>query len=389
MRNQSVRTTPSFDVAVIGAGIMGASAAFHLSRAGVRVIVLERGQSGCEASAANAGTLSVQNKPLASVPAILEAMQMWESLHDLLGMDVGFRRKGGVRVCREGEDLERLLADQRAQSEAGVPSEVLRGGAITLEFPNLGRDVVALSWCPLDGMADPFLATEAFLRAARKAGAVIREGTPVAGVTGGDGRPFLLSTPTGTVEALKVVAAAGAWNADIAGWLGLELPIRTLVQQVLITTPLPPVLPHVVTHVEGRLTLKQQGDTGRVLIGGGWPGEGRPAEGRSRVRLESLTGNLRLACSVVPFLESASLLRAWTGYEGRTSDRLMLAGPLGPEGFHLLGCQSGGFTMSPLAGEIITDHILARTPRLIADVFNPGRFKEGTTCAHPVRESWG
>jgi len=379
----------AFDVAVIGAGIMGASAAFQLSRAGVSVIVLERGQSGCEASSANAGTLSVQNKPLASVPAVLEAMQMWESLHDLLGMDVGFRRKGGVRVCRKGEDLERLLSDQLAQSEAGVPSEILRDEAVALEFPNLGPDVVALSWCPLDGMADPFLATEAFLHAARRAGATIREGTPVTGVTGGDGRPFLLSTPKGTVEALKVVAAAGAWNADIAGLVGLKLPIRTLVQQVLITTPLPPVVPNVVTHVEGRLTLKQQGDTGRVLIGGGWPGEGRRGEGGSRVRLESLAGNLQLACSVVPLLEGASLLRAWTGYEGRTSDRLMLAGPLGPEGFHLLGCQSGGFTISPLAGEIITDHILARTPRPTAEVFNPGRFKEGMRPAPPVRESWG
>jgi len=368
-----------WDVAVIGGGIMGASAALNLAREGLKVVVLERGVPGLEASAANAGTLSLQNKPLASIPAILEALAMWASLGEELGVDVGYRRKGGIRICGETEDLEKLRSDHEAQRRAGAPSVFVDRAELAGDFPYLGPWVVAGTWCELDGMADPFVSTEAFLRAARLAGAELRSRTPVTGMTGGEGRPFAIRTPHGVVEADRVVAAAGAWNREVAGWVGVDLPIRTLVQQVLITTPLPRRVPHVVTHVGGRLTMKQQVDTGRVLVGGGWPGDGSLEEDESRVRRESLFGNLELACAVVPALKTTSLLRAWTGFEGRTSDRLLLAGPAGPEGFFILGCQSGGFTMSPLAGEIITDHILARTSRIPVDAFLPGRT---ATWAH-------
>jgi sarcosine oxidase subunit beta len=116
--------------------------------------------------------------------------------------------------------------------------------------------------------------------------------------------------------------------------------------------------------VRGNLTLKQQRRSGKILIGGAWPGEGGLDTGRKHVRRESLLGNLRWAAEALPAIRQRQLLRSWVGFEGRTPDRMLICGPIGPPGFHVLGCSAGGFTLSPLAGRIAAEYILDGKPHL-------------------------
>ncbi len=380
------------DVCVIGGGVMGASAAYYLAAAGLEVTLLERGSPGREASGANAGTLAVQNKPLGAVPAVMECLRMWGELSEKLGSDVEYERRGGFRVAHSGEDLALLERQSSDQKTAGAPTEMFYSDRLRGEAPYLSPKIPGASYSPMDGMANPFLTLRAFLKAAERRGARVRSDCEVTGIESkGDGG-FRIRTPTGALSTPRIVSAAGVWNSHIARMVGVKLPIRPLVQQAMITTSFRTLFPHIVTHVRGQITLKQQRSSGKIQIGGGWPGDGDEERGVSSLRRESVEGNLRIACATIPELIRTRLLRAWTGFEGRTPDKLLLAGPVGPEGFFVLGCASGGFTMSPLGGEIITDHVLSRDSRISVDRFLPTRFSEAASSPdfrseQPVVES--
>ena len=156
--------------------------------------------------------------------------------------------------------------------------------------------------------------------------------------------------------------------------LGIDLPISTEVLQALVTDSAPPLFPHIVTHVRGNLTLKQRRVSGKILIGGAWRGEGDRESGRKVVLQESVDGNLRAAIETVPDIARSHVLRSWVGFEGRTPDRLLVCGPLGPPGSYILGCAAGGFTLAPLAGQIAADFLVNGNPRVAWDGISVQRF---------------
>jgi sarcosine oxidase, subunit beta len=347
------------DVCVVGAGVMGASAAWHLAQRGVDVLVIDKSAAGSEASGATAGTLAIQNKRPAAIPFVLQALDMWRGLSEQLGIDVEYEVRGGLRVAHTTDDSEKLEAAVGQQRALGVDVEMLYPPQLRTFAPYLGQGVQAASYCARDGMANPFATVRAFLRAATCAGARVETGCAVITAACHTGRGFTLDTSKGVVRCRILLAAAGAWTKDLAAMLGVDVPIHTELLQALITDGAPLLFPHVITHVRGNLTVKQQRRSGKILIGGAWPGEGSLESGRKDVRRESLVGNLRLAVETIPAIRETRLLRSWVGFEGRTPDRMLICGPIGPAGFHVLGCSAGGFTLSPLAGRIAAEHILS------------------------------
>lgn len=368
------------EVVVVGAGILGAAAAFELASAGKDVLIIERGSAGLEASGANAGTLAVQNKALASIPAVLRAVSLWADLSDRLGQPIEYERRGGLRVAHSSEDeakLEQAVADQRL---AGASIEILRGAELRALAPYLHTDVRAASFCALDGMANPLAAFRAYLCAGRRLGVRLITETPVLGVEVRGDHEFVLNTRHGAVRTRHVISAAGAWTRDFVRHFGVDLPLSVEVLQASITDSHTSLFPHIVTHVRGNLTLKQQ-RSGRILVGGAWHGEGDPASGLKGLVLESLSGNYKWAVQTVPGIREARVLRAWPGFEGRTPDKLLLAGPLtSPKGVYVLGCGGGGFTFSPLAGRLAADFITRGHIEDHARPFSPARFQETKTA---------
>lgn len=375
------------EVVVVGAGILGVAAAFELASAGKDVLIIEARLAGLEASGANAGTLAVQNKPLAAIPAVLRAVSLWNDLSERLGGPIEYERRGGFRVAHSSEDerkLENAVAEQRL---SGAPLEILRGAELRAAAPYLHGDVRAASFCALDGMANPLATFRAYLCAGRRLGVRLVTETPVLGVEVRGEHEFVLSTRLGAVKARHVVSAAGAWTREFVGHFGVDLPIGVEVLQASITDSHTEVFPHIVTHVRGNLTLKQQ-RSGRILVGGAWRGEGDLARGRKDLVLESLSGNYKWATATVPGIKEARVLRAWSGFEGRTPDKLLLAGPLpSPKGVYVLGCGGGGFTFSPLAGRLAADFITRGEVEGLAQPFRATRFQETTPLPADQRKA--
>ncbi len=387
------------EVCVVGAGIMGLSASWELSQRGIRVLCIDRSRPGGEASGSNAGTLAIQNKRLGAVPLALEGVRRWKGLSEELERDLEYEQRGGFRVAHSSEDVLKLEEAVDAQRALGVQVETVYPPSLFELAPYLSREVQAASYCADDGMANPFLAIRAYLAACRRRGVAFELDR---GVESLDVRPdgsFTVRAAGLDVVCETVIAAAGAWITHLCRPLGIELPLFTKIQQVMITAPAPPLFPEIVTHIGGRLTLKQQSGVGKVLVGGGWPGDGgRNGDGSGdndgsadddgswdgdgsgdrvhhRLRRESVTGNLALALRTVPALAHTHLLRGWTGVEGRSPDRLPLVGSVGdPAGLHLLGCAAGGFTLAPVCGMLAAQHVVGEESPLSSEEISARRF---------------
>ncbi|MFO1313670.1 MAG: FAD-dependent oxidoreductase [Burkholderiales bacterium] len=355
-----------YDLAVIGAGIMGATAALHAKEGGMRVVVVERDVAGAGASGVNAGTLSLQIKRVGLMPYALRGHQWWRRA----GEAVAFRQTGGYTLAfneREAEMLHDRMTQKRA---AGAPVEFVDPARVREREPALCERIVAASYCAEDGHADS-TRTGAYLRALLRAADVeLREHAPVTGLDARDGG-FAVTTPASTFGARRILIAAGAWTAPLARMLGAELPIRVRTNTVTVTEPGPVHLRAGIGHATGLLTLKQKAD-GSCLIGGGWQGTGSPESGRGRVVADTMLQNVRLARFAVPAIAHARILRSWTGYEAFVADYWPLAGALpGVPDAYVLACVRGGYTIGPCIGPLVADLILGREPDL--PLFDPGR----------------
>jgi glycine/D-amino acid oxidase-like deaminating enzyme len=361
-------------VCVIGAGAMGCSATFHLAELGIDTVLVDRGSPGGEASGATAGTLTLQNKPHGIIPFIQEAMDLWDGLSARLEMDVEYEKRGGFRVAHTEEDILRLEAAVERERIFGLPIEMVGLEELRREAPYLGHGITAASFCARDGMANPFATIRGFLRAAKRRGAKVWSSAEVTKIeTLGNGE-FSVETSRGTIRCDAVIAAAGAWNAIIAKMVDVHLPVTTAILQVTITEAGPFAFQHIVSHVRENLTLKQQHATGKILIGGGWRGDGDISNHTRRIRRESLIGNLKWAAEVIPAIADTRVLRSWVGYEGRTPDKLLILGPVGPPGFYVLGCSYSGFSLSPISGQIIAEYIASGKTTTASDWFDVKRF---------------
>jgi sarcosine oxidase subunit beta len=366
---------PQDDVTIVGCGIMGLSLAWALAKRGQRVRCLDRSAPGREASAATAGTLSVQNKPLPSIAITLRSLTIWAALSAETNVDVEYEVRGGLRVAHSDDDVAKLRHSVAAQAKAGVPVELLSPKEVAGLAPYLSPDIQAAAYCPLDGMANPFLAVRALVKACRLAGVSFEFHRKVGRIAPAGDLSVRIETDSGAFIAGTTVVATGTWIPSMLPDFRPALPITAKVQQVLITDGAAASVPHIVTHAAGNLTLKQQQLSGKVLIGGGWAGAGNDERNERRLVRDSLTGNARAAIATVPSLASARLLRAWTGFEGRTPDKLPVIGAL-PDApaIHVLGCASGGLTIAPAAGELLAQQLIGLDPDLSLAPFSPARF---------------
>lgn len=354
----------TYDAAVIGAGVMGCSTALHLARGGMKVALLDRGAICREASGVNAGTLTMQMTRAALVPYALRAHEMWTRMAEWCdGGHVRTVACPGLSVAFTEHEAAMLEERATARRAAGAPIELLTPARAREIEPGLSERVILAGHCPIDGFTSAYLTGLAFRGALLNAGVALFENRAVRGVDRSRGT-FTLDTPTGSVVARQVVLAGGVWLEDMAAWLGVRLPIKVLVNQLVVTERMAPVMRTVLGVASGLLSLKQY-ENGSVLIGGGWQGVGDRTRGGLAVRAENLLGNVRLAAFTVPALREARVVRAWLGLEAETADALPAIGPIpGVDGAWIIGSVHSGYTSGPYMGKLLAGAMLGKEPDL-------------------------
>ncbi len=351
------------DLAVIGGGVHGGTVALFAARGGMKVTLLERGPLAREASGVNAGTLTMQMTRVALIPYALRAHAMWASAREWLGHDVGVVVCDGLSLAFTEQEEELLTYRAGKRREAGAPIELVSGAQAKAIEPGVSDQVRLAGYCKVDGFANAYLTGLAYRRALLEAGVDLAENTPVEGITRED-TGFAVHTSTGTVRARRVVLAGGVWIEPMLAWFGIHLPIKTLVNQLVVTERTRPVMRTVVGIANGLLSLKQY-PHGTVVIGGGWQGVGDRNRGGVELLPDRMIGNVRLACHAIPHLKGARMARAWAGLEAETADALPAVGPVpGVDGAYVCGSVHSGYTSGPYIARLLADHLLGREPAL-------------------------
>jgi len=375
-----------YDVAIVGGGLVGASAALALTRRGLRVGLFERRDCGAQASGVNYGGVRCQGRPAEQLPLALRARRIWDRLPELIGIDGEFVVSGHLRLARSDADLDALDAYAVLAGEHGLPLQVMRGDAFRRRYPWLGRAALGGSLCETDGHANPRLVSPAFARAARAAGADVFEHTPVDDVRH-DGTRFHFQAGDRACIATWLINSAGAWANTIAERFGEAVPMEPIYPNMWVTEPLPPFITHNLGVYGGGVYARQVA-RGNCVIGGG-RGRGDGEFGQPSV--DTTRAVMRDACALLPALRDALLIRTWSGVEGCTPDHNPIVGAsrTTPNLLHAFGFSGGGFLLAPGVGDVLADLVTIGETATPLDAFSIGRFfrQAAPTAPFPQEET--
>ncbi|HET7410794.1 MAG TPA: FAD-dependent oxidoreductase [Paracoccaceae bacterium] len=368
-------TLATTDVAVIGGGLHGCSAALHAAMRGLRVVVIEKNTVGRHASGVNAGGVRRLGRDPAEVPLSLASMELWLRIGELVDDDCGFRQVPQVKVAETEEEfgaLEARAADMRALGYEH--EELVDGQALRELLPAIAPHCVGGLASFGDGFADPYRTTFAFKRKAERLGARFFEETRVTDLAR-QGNSWQLETSRGPVLADTVVNCAGAWAAALCAQLGEPVPLEPIAPMMLVTSRLPHFCEPVVGATGRPLSFKQM-PNGTVVIGGGRRGTPDLGTERSELRFSELSKTARTAADIFPIVGQSTIVRAWAGIEARMPDDIPVIGPssTAPGVFHAFGFSAHGFQLGPVVGGIVVDLISERATNLPIEPFAIDRF---------------
>jgi glycine/D-amino acid oxidase-like deaminating enzyme len=373
------------DLAIVGGGIIGISAALFAARRGAKVVVLDRGRLCAEASGGNAGSLHLQllswdfggkavggsDLQLRTLPLQKESIALWGSLQTELKADFEMAVTGGLMVAESPEQIRFLEEKARAEEGVGITTEVIDAHRIRSIAPAISDRMIAAAWCPGEGKINPLIASKAVEAAARAAGAIFEELTPVTALTT-ERESYRIETPRGTLSADRVLVAAGGWSAEIGAMLGIPIPVRGAPLQMVVTEATAPILSCLVAHADRHLTMKQTAAS-TILIGGAWTARTN-ACGQPIVVPESLEGNVWVAARTVPAVAGLHVVRSWAAMNVDI-DGAPLLGQLPGHPRVAVAATANGYTLGPLIGREAARLVLDGETRDDLRAFDFGRFR--------------
>lgn len=364
------------DVIIIGAGLMGSSTALWLSRAGKKVLLLEKESAPCHASAVNAGGVRRLNRALEEIPLSVAAMEMWPCLESIVNSDCGFEPVGQVRIARD--ETAMAVFEKRAEQvrELGFDHEEL---VTAMEIKHLvpayagpcSGGIVSRD----DGHALPARTLKAFFNAACSAGARPVTGCRIADISP-TGNGFSVTSIHGhRYHSETVVNCAGAWGKPIAAMVNDHLPMEPAGLSMMVTARMPRFITPVIGVHGRKLSFKQMAN-GTVVIGGAHRAILDMGNEKTTIDFSEMRQSARTVLENFPIMTRATLVRCWAGIEGMTKDGLPVIGesPTAPGLFHVCGFSAHGFQLSPMVGRVAAALVLGKKPEVPLDAFSLARF---------------
>ncbi|MFF1438850.1 NAD(P)/FAD-dependent oxidoreductase [Streptomyces sp. NPDC058295] len=374
---------PSGDVVVVGAGMVGAACALYAARAGLDVILVDRGPAAGGTTGAGEGNLLVSDKePGPELRLALLSARLWDELAQELGAAVEYEPKGGLVVASMPASLTALAELAAGQRAAGVSTVQVQADQLHDLEPYLARGLAGGVLYPQDAQVMPTLAAAHLVRAS---GACLETGRTVIGIlrdTAGAVRG--VRTDRGDVLAPAVVNAAGTWGSEVAALAGVRLPVLPRRGFVLVTEPLPRRVRHKVYAADYVADVASDSaalQTSPVVEG---TAAGPILIGASRERVGfdrsfSLPVVRALAAGATrlfPFLEHVRAMRTYLGFRPYLPDHLPAVGPdpRVPGLFHACGHEGAGIGLATGTGHLIAQTLTGRRPELDLTPFRPDRF---------------
>jgi sarcosine oxidase subunit beta len=370
----------SADIVIIGGGVMGASAAYHLAKRGVKNILLLEKEShfGTGATGRCAGGVRYQFSTEVNVKLSMASLPMIERFKEELGQDVSYRKCGYLLVATNEKDEQEFKWNVALQNRLGVQTELLSGDEVRKRLPLMRfDDAIAGTFNQKDGTVDPNSVVMGYVNAAQKMGVIALTGAEVTGVTVGGGEVREVQTNLGTVETRMVLNAAGPWSSLIGAMAGIQIPVTPLRRQMFTTNPLkevPEDFPFVIDFAKS-LYYHREGEG--LLIGMSNQNE-KPGFDQN-VDEDFELVNLETAIERMPLIERASRASHWAGLYEVTPDAHPIYGATEVKGFLLCTGFSGhGFMHGPISGKLMSEYILdGKFSSVDVSMLDLKRFVEG------------
>jgi glycine oxidase len=369
------------DVIVIGAGVVGLSAARALATAGRRVLIVERGRVGAEASSAAAGMIAPQGEAEPGWPLLDLALRARDhhrvlvpALEAETGISIELSRRGSIHVALTAAEESTLHERGEWQRARGLPAIALTPAELREAEPNLSADVRAGLLLTGDHWLDNVRLTRALAASALARGVGIATGRPVNELVIEGGRVTGVRAGGEVVAAPVVINAAGAWAGLLAGD-PLPPPIEPVRgQMIALDMGLAP-LRHVLVSSHGYLVPRMDG---RLLVGSTSEKVGFD----KTVTAGGLRTLLDAAVRLVPVLADVRVTDTWAGLRPGTPDGLPVIGPGAVPGLvHAAGLYRNGILLGPLIGDLVADLVLGRPVSVDLTPFVPERFRRSERAA--------
>jgi sarcosine oxidase, subunit beta len=374
------------EVVIIGGGVMGASAAFHLAEAGITdVLLLEADQLSCGSTSKSAGGVRLQFSDEINIALALRSMDAFERFAERPGADIGLQQVGYLFLLTDPADVTVFERNTALQNSMGVPSRMISaveaGQLSTLANVD---DVLAASICMRDGHATPDAVVLGYATAARSMGVEIAIQCPVTGIDVDGDQITAVRTARGTVSTSTVICVAGPWSRSVAAMAGVDLPVQPVARPIWFTEPMPQRPEHVPMTIDFTTGFYFHSDGPGLLFG--MADTAQPAGFDAPMRPDWLEVVGEVVAHRAPTLLDVGIAGGWHGFYETTPDHNALIGEAAGVSrlLYATGFSGHGFLLGPAVGEVLRDLVLGHTPPVDVSGFDVQRFAGETRPEHNI-----
>ena len=358
------RTVPSSaDVVIVGGGVVGLSAAFHLAEAGAQVVLLERDQLGSGSTSKAAGGVRTQFSDPLNIRIAERSLAAFKDFGRRPGWEIDLHEVGYLFLLTRESDVDAFTRSVALQNELGIPTRMVSAAEAHEICPLLEvGDVLAASYSPQDGHATPEAVVGGYAFAARALGAHLQTRCAVDRIELSDNRIQAVHAGDVSVRTDTVICAAGAWSGRCGELAGVDLPVSGLRRQVLFTEPMENLPPRIPLTIDFASTFYFHGEGPGLLFGMSDPTEtpGFDIETTD----DWIPALLTAAEHRAPRVAAAGIQGGWAGLYDMSPDHNAIIGESDDVSrfLYATGFSGHGFLQGPATGELLRDLVLRREP---------------------------
>ncbi len=370
---------PTANVVIVGGGIMGAATAYELSEAGVDdIVVVEMNDLGSGSTCKAAGGLRCQFSDAANIMLGARSLETFRRFAADFHQDIDLVGSGYLFLLDDEADVAAFEANVELQRSLGQDSRMLTVAEAEKLCPVISTEgLIAAAFNPDDAHCTPEGAVSGFARAARRRGVEFLSHTTVTGIDVANGAISGVDTTAGPIATPTVICTAGAWSQAIGQLAGVDLPIRPLRRQIIVTEPVDFDARRLPFTIDFSTSFYFHSEGDGLLLGAPESEDLYEFDLHADQRwLDHLSGFIS---NRAPTLEDVSVGRGWAGLYELTPDHNALIGRADNVSGFLYACgfSGHGFLQGPAVGEVMRDLYLQREPFVDVSGLSADRFAAG------------
>lgn len=372
------------DIVIIGGGVVGCSIAYNLAKLGAKnIILLEKNTLASGATGRCGAGIRQQFGTKMNCILARESIKIFENLSQELEYDIELNQGGYLILAYTEKEVNQFKKNVALEQSLNIKARFITVEEAKEIVPPLNTEgILAATFCPTDGHANPFKTNFAYAEAAQRLGVKIYTFTEVKEIETENHKIVAVNTDKGKVLTPMVVNAAGGYSGIIGKMVGVDIPVYSQRHQILITEPVDPLFRPMLMSFS-RNFYCQQTPHGSIIMGFGDPNERKDGDiGSSWQFAQEMAQKMT---AVLPLLKEVSMIRQWAGLYNMSPDAQPILGEHPQiEGFYMaIGFSGHGFMLAPITSKLIAELILKERTSLPIDKLDIGRFERGELIIEP------